>query len=235
MVLMTDQEKPRITFNFRENTKRPDSTQIRKVLRLLLIVTLVLAGSESLLDAMGIIVFSTIEVFVDALILIVSSIVLAYITFPFRHYESHKKRAAAMLKIALLLLCIQIAVLIAVYFTFRNLGSTDYFLIFIGSEIAYQAAFLYITRRYKFNARFFSIDLPDAIKVRKDSDGNVESVERSDLVSQETRDLIEKRIRGVITEEEMSAALSEVNPVNREIILSFTRETISRLRKKYRW
>ena len=235
MVLMTDQEKPRITFNFRENTKRPDSTQVRKVLKLLLIVTLVLAGSESLLDVTGIIGFSTIEVFVDALVLIVSLIVLAYITFPFRHYESHKKRAAAMLKIALLLLSLQIAALIAIYFAFSNLGSTDYFLIFIGSEIAYQAAFLYITQGYKFNARFFSINIPDAINVRNDSDGNVVSVERSNLVSHETRDLIEKRIRGLITEEEMSSALSEVDHLNREMILSFTRETISRLRKKYRW
>lgn len=235
MVLMTDQEKPRITFNFRENTKRPDSTQVRKVLKLFLMITLVLAGSESLFDVTGIIGFSTIEVFVDALILIVSLIVLAYITFPFRHHESHKKRAAAMLKIALLLLSIQIAALIAVYLTFRNLGSTDYFLIFIGSEIAYQAAFLYITQGYRFNARFFSINIPDAIKVRKDSDKNVESIERSDLISQETRDLIEKRLHGEITEEEMSAALSEVNPLNREMILSFTRKTESRLRKKYRW
>ena len=235
MVLMTDQEKPRITFNFRENTKRPDSTQVRKVLKLLLIVTLVLAGSEFLFDLMGIIGFSIMEVFVDALILIVSLIVLAYITFPFRHYESHKKRAAAMLKIALLLLSFQIAALIAIYFAFRNLGSTDYFLIFIGSEIAYQAAFLYITQGYKFNARFFSINIPDAIRVRKDSEGNVESVERSDLISQETRDLIEKRIRGEITEQEMSAALSEMNNVNREFIISFTRKTESRLRKKYRW
>ena len=232
---MTDQEKPRITFNFRENAEKPDSTQVRKVLMLLLIVTLVLAGSEFLFDLMGIIGFSIMEVFVDALILIVSLIVLAYITFPFRHYESHKKRAAAMLKIALLLLSFQIAALIAIYFAFRNLGSTDYFLIFIGSEIAYQAAFLYITQGYKFNARFFSINIPDAINVRNDSDGNVVSVERSNLVSHETRDLIEKRIRGLITEEEMSSALSEVDHLNREMILSFTRETISRLRKKYRW
>ncbi len=232
---MTDQEKPRITFNFRENTEKPDSTQVRKVLMLLLIVTLVLAGSEFLFDLMGIIGFSIMEVFVDALILIVSLIVLAYITFPFRHYESHKKRAAAMLKIALLLLSLQIAALIAIYFAFSNLGSTDYFLIFIGSEIAYQAAFLYITQGYKFNARFFSINIPDAINVRNDSDGNVVSVERSNLVSHETRDLIEKRIRGLITEEEMSSALSEVDHLNREMILSFTRETISRLRKKYRW
>ena len=235
MVLMTDQEKPRITFNFRETTKRPDSTQVRKVLKLFLMITLVLAGSESILDVMGIIGFSTIEVFVDAFILIVSLIVLAYITFPFGHYESHKKRAEAMLKIALLLLSIQIAVLIAVYLAFRNLRSTDYFLIFIGSEIAYQAAFLYITQGYRFNARFFSINIPDAIKVRKDSDKNVESIERSDLISQGTRDLIEKRIRGEITEEEMNVALSEANPLNREIILSLTRKTESMLRKKYRW
>ena len=232
MALMTDQEKPRITYNFRENRKRPDSTQVKKVLKLFLAVTFVLAGLESFLDVSGIIGFSIMEVFVDALILIVSLIVLAYITFPFRHYELRKKRTAAMLKIALLLLSLQIAALIAIYYLFRNLGSTDYFLIFIGSEIAYQVAFLYLTGGYKFNARFFSINIPDAIMVRKNSEGNVE---RSDLISQETRDLIEKRVRGEITEEQMSAALSEMDNVNRELILSFTRKTESRLKEKYRW
>ena len=235
MALMTDQEKPRITYNFRENRKRPDSTQVKKVLKLFLAVTFVLAGLESFLDVTGIIGFSIMEVFVDALILIVSLIVLAYITFPFRHYKLRKKRTAAMLKIALLLLSLQIAALIAIYYLFRNLGSTDYFLIFIGSEIAYQAAFLYLTGGYKFNARFFSINIPDAIRVRKNSEGNVESVERSDLISQETRDLIEKRIRGEITEEEMSTALSEMDNVNRELILSLARKTESRLKEKYRW
>lgn len=232
---MSDQEKPGITINFREPRNGLYLAQIKKILLPFTAVIIAMAVSESLLTLTEIIKITSMEVALDILILLASFIVLAFVTFPFRHYESYRKRSIAMLKIALLLLCIQIAAIFAVSYIFHDIGQTDYFLISFGSVIVYNGAFLYLTRRYRFTAKFLSINIPDAIRLRKDSDGNIQSVERSDLISEETRDLIQRRLRSEITEGELIEAVLKTDPVHREFILSFTRELESKIRKKHRW
>ncbi len=63
----------------------------------------------------------------------------------------------------------------------------------------------------------------------------VESIERSDFMTQELRNTIEDKISGKISEEKFLEAISGFEPYEREMIISMTSGIETRLRKKYRW
>ena len=49
-----------------------------------------------------------------------------------------------------------------------------------------------------FDRKFFSVQIQNGIKIRKGLDGYVESIERSDFMTQDLRNTIEEKIRGRI-------------------------------------
>jgi hypothetical protein len=149
--------------------------------------------------------------------------------------QTRKRRSMAALRIGIYLVAIQITALTIFYFAFPDLQPITYFEAFIVSEIIYQVVFVFITRRYKFNRRYFSIQIQNGIKIRKGLDDYVESIERSDFMTQDLRNTIDDKIRGNISEKQFLDAISGLDQYRREMIISMTSEIESILRKKYRW
>ncbi len=230
---MTEQDKPKITLSFTENRKRVSLKQFKKLSKFYLIVVFVIGASEAILDLTGKITFGFLEGSVDFFALTVSFIALLFFTVPIMRTQSRMRRIMAILRVASYLLSIQIIALLIFYFAFPRLGSVTYFEVFIVSEIAYQVALAFITGGYKFNRKFFSIQIGNGI--RNGTDGCVESIERSDFMTQELRNTIEDKISGKIGEEEFLEAISGFEPYEREMIISMTSGIETRLRKKYRW
>ncbi len=230
---MTEQDKPKITLSFTENRKRVSLKQFKKLSKFYLIVVFVIGASEAILDLTGKITFGFLEGSVDFFTLTVSFIALLFFIVPIMRTQPSMRRIMSILRMASYLLSIQIIALLIFYFAFPRLGSVTYFEVFIVSEIAYQVALAFITGGYKFNRKFFSIQIGNGI--RNGTDGCVESIERSDFMTQELRNTIEDKISGKIGEEEFLEAISGLEPYEREMIISMTSGIETRLRKKYRW
>ncbi len=232
---MTEQDKPKITLSFTENRKRVSLKQFKKLSKFYLVVVFVIGVSEAILDLTGKITFGFLEGSVDFFALTVSFIALLFFTVPIMRTQSRMRRIMAILRVASYLLSIQIVALLIFYFAFPRLGSVTYFEAFIVSEIAYQVALAFITGGYKFNRKFLSIQIGNGIRIRNGTDGYVESIERSDFMTQELRNTIEDKISGKISEEKFLEAISGFEPYEREMIISMTSGIETRLRKKYRW
>ena len=230
---MTEQDKPKITLSFTENRKRVSLKQFKKLSKFYLIVVFVIGASEAILDLTGKITFGFLEGSVDFFTLTVSFIALLFFIVPIMRTQPSMRRIMSILRMASYLLSIQIIALLIFDFAFPRLGSVTYFEVFIVSEIAYQVALAFITGGYKFNRKFFSIQIGNGI--RNGTDGCVESIERSDFMTQELRNTIEDKISGKIGEEEFLEAISGLEPYEREMIISMTSGIETRLRKKYRW
>ena len=230
---MTEQDKPKITLSFTENRKRVSLKQFKKLSKFYLVVVFVIGVSEAILDLTGKITFGFLEGSVDFFALTVSFIALLFFIVPIMRTQPSMRRIMSILRMASYLLSIQIIALLIFYFAFPRLGSVTYFEVFIVSEIAYQVALAFITGGYKFNRKFFSIQIGNGI--RNGTDGCVESIERSDFMTQELRNTIEDKISGKIGEEEFLEAISGLEPYEREMIISMTSGIETRLRKKYRW
>ncbi len=232
---MTEQEKPKITITFTERRRNLSLNQLKKLGKFYLIVVIAMAVPEVVLDLTGSVIFGFTEALVDFFVLTASPIALLFFTVPIMHTQSYRRRSLAVLKVGTCLLAIQIIALVIFYFAFPDLLPLAYFEVFIVSEIAYQMAFIFLTRRYEFSRKFFSIQIQNGIKIRKGLDGYVESIERSDFMTQDLRNTIEEKIRGRISEEDFLDAISGLEPSKKELIISMTSGIESRLRKKYRW
>ena len=232
---MTDEEESKITVSFTERKGKRTFGQLKKLLTYYLILVLAIALLEAMLDLSGMFKFGFLEASVDFFVLIFSFIGLAYFTMPVLNAGIYRKRSIAALKVGVILLLIQITSLEIFYFAFPGLGYLNYFEAFIISEVVYQGAFAFITGRYKFARKFLAIQINDGIRIRKGSDGYVESIERSDFMTQDLRKAMEQKIRGEISEEEFLEAISGLEPAKRDLLMSMTSGIESRLRKKYRW
>lgn len=232
---MTEQEKPKITISFTERRRDLRLDQLKKLGKFYLILVIAIAASEAILDFTGIVPFGFPEALIDFFVLVSSFIALGFFTVPIMRTRTYRKRSMAMLKVGVFLVSLQIVALTIFYFVFPGLGSVTYFEVFAISEIAYQFAFIFITRRYKFARKFFSVQIRDGIRMNKGADGYVESVERTDFMTDDLRRTIEDKIKGKISEEVFLSAISGMEPSKRELIISMTGGIESRLRKKYRW
>ena len=232
---MTDQEKPKITITFTERRNNLVLSQLKAAGKFYLIVVIAVALPEAFLDLTGIAKFSFPEALIDFFVLTCFLIALLFFTLPIMHTQTYRRRSMAALRVRICLVAIQITALVIFYFAFPDLHSLAYFEVFVISEIIYQTAFVFITNRYKFNRKYFSIQMQNGIKIRKGLDGYVESIERSDFMTQELRNTIEDKIKGKISEEQFLEAISGLEPYKREIVISMISGIESRLRKRYRW
>ena len=233
---MTEQEKPKITISFTERKRNLGLNQLKKLVRFYLVVVIAIAVPEAILDFTGIVPFGFPEALIDFFVLVSSFVALAFFTVPvIRHTRTNRRRSLAILKVGVSLVSIQIIALTIFYLVFPGLGGLTYFEVFLISEIAFQFAFIFITNRYKFARKFFSIQMPDGIRLIKGVDGYVESIRRTDFITRDLRRTVEDRIRGKISDEEFLDAISGLEPAKRELIISMTSEIESKLRKKYRW
>jgi len=232
---MNEQDKPKINLNFSESRNRLHLRQLKEFVKWFIILVVIIASVETVLDLTGILVFDVYEGLFDFFAIITSLILLLFLTVPIMKTQMIRKRSLSILKVALSLVSLQIIFFVLVYFAFPNISYSTNFIIYSISEVAYQGALFFIIGGYRFNRKFFSIHVQNGIRIRSDSNGYVESLERSDLLTQEIRDMIEKRIRGRISQEEFLDALSSLEPCKRELIISMVDGIEARLRKKYRW
>lgn len=230
---MTEQAKQKIRITLSESKRRFGFKEFKKFGKLYIIIVILIAGLEAILDLTGIMIFSFTEGMVDFFALTISFVVGIF-TLPIMRTKLYRQRYTSMLEIAGLFVSIQIAGLLTFYFLFPSLSSTTDFVVFISSEIVYQIAFNLVVRSYKFNRRFFSVQTHNGIKIHQNADGSVQTIDRSDFLTGDMKKIIEDKIRGTIGEEEFLEAISTLDSTQKEFVISLTSGIESRLKNKYR-
>ncbi|MGP6206469.1 hypothetical protein ACNF42_00315 [Cuniculiplasma sp. SKW3] len=89
--------------------------------------------------------------------------------------------------------------------------------------------FSVITSGYSFNKRFTKVSFETSIKISGDKEGNVKSIERSDLIDDNIASTIQDRISGRITDEEFQNRLNQLDN-QRQLI---ARKIVEAIEKKY--
>ena len=230
---MTEDEKPKVRVTFSENRIRSRPDRFKKLLKYYLLLVAVIISSEIILYFRGKITFGINEVLVDFFVFTATFIVIGFFTLPLMNTKEYRSRSIAILGVAALFVSIQITGLEIFYFLFPSLSSLTYFYIFLISEIIYQIALNSVIRSYKFKRKFLSIRINNGIKVSQNSEGYVESIERSCWMTDNIKKIIEDKIRGRISDEEFNEALSHLNSTQQEVILSLVTGIESRLKNRH--
>lgn len=231
---MTEREKPKVRVTFSENRRRVSPVLYKDFLKYFIILATSIVVSEFILNFSGILSFSINEALIDFFSLTASFIIIGFFTIPVMRTKEYKSRSLAILEIAGGLVSIQIACLVIFYLLYPKLNSILYFYAFIISEIVYQVAFNFTLRRYKFRRRFFSIQIGNGVKIAKNSDGYIESIGRSDLITDDIKKIIEDKIKGKISDNEFYDIISHLDSTKKEMVLSLISGIEDRMKNKHR-
>lgn len=230
---MTEEEKPKVRVTFSKIRIGSSPERFKNLLKYYLIVIAVVIASEFILDFEGKLTFGINDVLVDFFAFTATLVIIGVFTLPLMNTKEYRSRSIAILGVAALFVSIQIAGLMIFYFLFPALSSLTYFYIFIISEIIYQIALNSVIRSYRFKRKFLSIRINNGIKVSQNSEGYVESIERSYWMTDSIKKIIEDKIRGRISDEAFNEAISQLNSTQKEVVLSLITGIESRLKNKH--